>query len=108
MEAWLIFIGVLLLVAFFVSGYISRQLSDKDTHNIQSQGIYPGSTQSSLPVKTYESKKREHHYRESQPDPFAKKKGTSRKKPQRVFRTKLDIKRAMILNEILKRKTDEP
>lgn len=106
MEAWLIFIGVLLLAAFFASGYVSRQLSDKDTDNIQSQGIYPGSTQSSIPVKQYEQKPRTDHDRSmSGPDPFAKDDREPKKKARPVFETKDDIKRAMILNEILKRKS---
>jgi len=107
MEAWLIFIGVLVLMAFIASGYISRQLSDKDTDKIQSQSILPGSTQSSMPVKVPQTKKRTYDRGPGvDPKDFDIDKNQRKRKTAGVFRSKNDIKRAIILNEILNKKSE--
>ncbi len=109
MEAWLILIGILVLTILGISTYVSRQLGDKDKDKIQSQGIFPGSTQSSIPQKRHTQKHSEHQVPDrSQPirrnkAPEVESASRSRKSPG-IFRDKNDIKRAFILHELLKRK----
>jgi hypothetical protein len=121
MEGWIVLLGAVLLLVFFAARYISLQLEDKDKNIKYVQNITPGSTQNSMPPPRPREKdeeeeefkraqNREHVLRRKQPSLLGGEDGEAAKsnkqsKGTRFFKTKGDFKRAILINEVFKRKT---